>query len=67
MANRLEVSEAQMLGFAHHRDNPDNLLGLISAMGLTKKEWQKIKGKFSLFYFTESDINQIDDHFKTNK
>ncbi len=63
MANRIEVCEAQMLGFGHAIGNNEDLIGLISNMGLKKKEWEKIKAKFSLFYFTELDIKEIDNYF----
>ena len=63
--NRIEVGEAQMLGFGHCRDNSTDLLGLIISMGLSKKEWARIKKDFSLSYFSESDKKEIDNHFKT--
>ena len=62
MANKIGLAEQQLIGFKH-RDSGYGLIELITAMGLTKKEWQAIKRNIPS-YLKYDDIVRINEHFK---
>ena len=64
MATKLDLADAQFVGFAHGKWNHSDILGLIDGMGLTKAEWEKWKKEYPTHSLTDSEINEIDDHFK---
>jgi hypothetical protein len=64
MATKLDLADAQIIGFIHGRWNSSDLLGLIEAMGMTKKEWIKFKKDYpTLNGLKRDEIVEIDDHF----
>ncbi len=64
MASQLDIAEAQLTGFAH-RQKGYSIQSLASSMGLTKKEWNKIKEK-GINYLDDSDIKYLNEYFETN-
>ncbi len=67
MASKLDLAHAQFIGFHHGRWSSHDILGLIKGMGLTKQEWKKYKEQYDSHSLTESDINEIESYFKSNK
>lgn len=63
MATKLDLADAQLLGYAHGKREP-GILGLIGSMGLTKSEWIKLKDRYTLSHLTSSEMLEIDDYFK---
>lgn len=63
MANKLDLADAQFIGFGHARFRPDDIIGLIESMGLTKTEWIKWKKDYPTESLRESEIREIDEHF----
>ena len=64
MDTKLDLADAQLLGFYHGKWNGNDIIGLIESMGLTKKEWLKLKSDYpTLSSLDESDIKEIDEHF----
>jgi hypothetical protein len=64
MATQLQLAEAQFVGWRQAKQNPDNIIELISSMGLKKGEWVKIKqNPDNLTCVTESELEQIDEYF----
>lgn len=59
MATKLDLAEAQLLGY-FHRKNGNTLFDLLTGMGLTQKEWEKLKSEYGLEYLTESEKLYID-------
>lgn len=54
MATKLDLADAQF----------NNIIGLIEAMGLTKKEWLKLKSDYpTISNLDESDIKEVDEYF----
>lgn len=60
MATQLDLADAQLTGFAHARFNHNDIIGLITSMGLTKSEWLKIKSSVSL---NNPDAQEVNEHF----
>ena len=56
----IDLAEAQLLGFFHHRRGYD-LKDLVSSMGLTKSEWIEIQAEYDLAYMEEEDKKDITD------
>lgn len=65
MATKLDLANAQLLGY-YHAKRGYSILSLINSMGLTKGEWEKIK-KYELDYMNRIDIEEIDDYFEHTK
>jgi len=63
MTNKLDLADAQFIGFSHGRGNRYDIIGLVSSMGLTEKEYIKLKAEYSTYYLTESDYDEIDEYF----
>jgi hypothetical protein len=64
MASKLDLADAQIIGFIHARWNRDDLLGLIEGMAMTKKEWIKLKKDYpTLNGLKHYEIIKIDDYF----
>lgn len=66
MASQLDLALAQFTGFKHGKWNKDDCLGLAISMGLTKKEWLKLKKQEIEIYLDKYEIEEIDNHFKIN-
>lgn len=64
MANRLDLADAQLVGFFHGKWNRSDIIGLIEGMGMTKKEWIKWKKDYTTSIMDDSDMKEIDEHFK---
>lgn len=64
MANQLDVANAQFVGYFQGKHN-QNVLSLVQGMGLTRKEWEKLKEKFSLAtYLSDFEFEQLEEYFK---
>lgn len=63
MATRLDLADAQFIGFREGSLNRDNIIGLVDSMGLTKKEWIKWKTEYPNYPLSESQIKEIDEYF----
>lgn len=63
MANKLDIANAQLTGFYHGKHYGSDIIGLIESMGLTKKEWLKIKSERIMTHILEKDMEEIDKHF----
>ena len=66
MSNKLDLAEAQMLGWKHGHQGYD-LESLCSSMGLTRIEWEKIKEKYPISYFEPEDLKEIEDYLNQRK
>ena len=58
----LELAIAQLTGWHHAKQNGDRIIDLIESMGLSKKEWNKIKTQVK--WLNSSDFMEIDRHFR---
>lgn len=65
MATKLDLAEAQLLGW-HSGKNGEFLTSLVSSMGLTKAEWEKIKVQYPST-LNESEKLEIDEYFKKRR
>ncbi len=63
MATKLDLADAQFIGFHHGKREP-SVINMIQAMGLTKKEWEKWKKEYSTHYLADREIQEIDEHFE---
>ena len=61
MATKLDLADAQFIGFYHGKDN--RIIDMVESMGLTKSEWKKWKKNYPNTYLKDSDMKEIDDHF----
>jgi hypothetical protein len=55
----IDMAEQQLLGFMHSKDG-GSLHELITGMGLTEKEWEKLKKDYPMHYLSEDDKHSID-------
>ena len=62
MANKLDLADAQFVGFVECR-NCDKIINLVGSMGLTKKEWRKWNKEYPDI-LTDKDHAEIEEHFK---
>jgi hypothetical protein len=60
MSKQLDLANAQMIGFKIGKW--DGIIHLIESMGLTKKEWEKLKKDYEP-QLDESDMKEIEDFF----
>jgi hypothetical protein len=60
MANKLELAQAQFIGF-HHGSRGFSVKELAQSMGLKKSEWLKIRGSSAL---SDRDKDEVDLIFK---
>lgn len=63
MATRLDLADAQFIGYGTRDKDGDNIIRLVESMGLTKKEWIKWKEIYPNYPLTENHIKEIDEHF----
>jgi hypothetical protein len=63
MATKLDLADAQFIGFAIGKREP-GIIHLIDGMGLTKKEWEKWKRDYPQSYLTESEMQEIEEYFE---
>lgn len=64
MATQLDVIDAQFVGFFYGRQYTEDIVGLVESMGVTKKEWLKLKSEYPTFKnVNEYDIKKIDAYF----
>lgn len=66
MATKLDLALAQFTGFYYGKWNRNDIIGLVIAMGMNKKEWIKIKDDVES-YLTEKEIEEINEYFKSGK
>lgn len=59
----LNYAQQQMVGFFHAKSGY-SIVELIRAMGLTKKEWKRMKEIYKLQFISTADKKEIDDYFK---
>lgn len=62
MATQLDLADAQLTGFAHSRFNRNDIIGLVTSMGLTKREWIKLK-KDNAVALNDVDTKEVNEHF----
>jgi|JI7StandDraft_1071085.scaffolds.fasta_scaffold1102947_2 hypothetical protein len=62
---QIEYAESQFVGFFHAKKGFD-IKSLCESMGLTKKEWDKIRRTMGS-YFSPSDCEEIDAIFNEKK
>lgn len=67
MATKLDLADAQFIGFNHGKWNRGDIVGLVQGMGLSKKEWLKWKREYSTHPLTDEEIREIDEHFNHTK
>ncbi len=65
MATKLDLADAQFIGFKHGKWNRSDIIGLVIAMGLNKKEWEKLKKDYPL-QLDEDDIKEINEYFESH-
>jgi hypothetical protein len=64
MANKLDLADAQLIGW-HHGFHGFSIISLVQSMSLTKSEWKKLKTDYSL-YLSDDEAQEIDEYFKVN-
>lgn len=64
MATKLDLADAQFVGFFHGKWNRSDITGLIEGMALTKSEWNKWKKDYATSVMDDEDIKEIDEYFK---
>jgi hypothetical protein len=64
MANKIDMAEQQLCGYSYGRRG-FSITSLVEAMGLTKKEWERLKSDDYPVknYLTKSEIEEIDKIF----
>lgn len=64
MATKLDLADAQFIGFYHGKWNRDDIIPLVKSMGLTKNEWKKMRKNYTTdIYLTDVEISEIDKFF----
>lgn len=59
MANKIDMAEQQLLGFKTAK-NGETLSDLVSAMGLTRREFEILKDEYGLSYLDPDDFDEIE-------
>lgn len=67
MANKLDLADAQFIGWGSCKKDDGNIINLIEAMGLTRKEWIKWKEKYPMYPLAEREVREIDEYFERGK
>ena len=68
MADQLDLAQAQFIGFRHGKWNRQDIIGLVTSMGLTKREWEKLKKSYPMTNdIDEDDFLEIEDYFNNEK
>ncbi len=62
MANKLDLAEAQLLGW-HSAKSGESLISFVTSMGLTNSEWTKIKKQYPTT-LNQQESAEIDEHFR---
>jgi hypothetical protein len=62
MATKLDLADAQFIGFKAGKWESHDITGMVEAMGLTKKEWLKWKCDYPTILDNE-DVKAIDEYF----
>lgn len=62
MATRLDLADAQFVGFKAGKWEAHDITGMAEAMGLTKKEWLKWKRDYPNI-LDDEDVKAIDEFF----
>lgn len=65
MANKIDLAEAQFMGFYHGKWNRTNITGMVESMKLKEAEWKRLKRDCN--YLDKSDVKEIDDYFKLKR
>ena len=63
MATRLDLADAQFIGFQHGKWDWSCIISLVKSMGLTKSEWNKWKDNYPNV-LDDSDFEAIEEYFK---
>jgi hypothetical protein len=63
MANRLDLADAQLLGFSMGKNNWNGIIDLVESMGLTRAEWNKWKDEYPSS-LDSNDFDAIEEHFE---
>ncbi len=64
MATKLDLAEAQIIGFSHG-SHGFSIKSLIKSMGLTRREWIILKRNYNIeMIITEAEIIEINKYFK---
>ncbi len=64
MPTNLDLADAQFIGWGTCKQNDNDVIQLVTSMGLTKKEWILWKKKYDTCYLDSEDMEAIDNHFK---
>lgn len=62
MATQLDMAEQQLYGW-HAAEHGERLVSLVKAMGLSAKEWEKLKDSGTVEYLTDGERKEIDGIF----
>ena len=62
MATRLDLADAQFIGFQAGKWGSHDITGMVEAMGLTKKEWLNWQFDYPTILDVE-DVEAIDEYF----
>lgn len=63
MATKLDLADAQFIGYWFGKWNGTGIIGMVESMGLTKKEWLKLKSDYPIeANMDESDIKEVDEY-----
>lgn len=60
---RLNLADAQFIGYHFGKREP-GIIHMVDSMGLTKGEWVKWKKNYGHTYLRDSEIKEINEHFK---
>ena len=64
MANKLDLADAQFIGYWFGKWNGNGVIRMVESMGLTKEEWLKLKSDYPIeANMDESDIKEVDAYF----
>ncbi len=64
MATKLDLAHAQFVGFHHGKWNRSTIIRIVESMGLTKKEWIKMKKIHPIWEsLSDEEVKEIDRHF----
>ena len=64
MANKLDLADAQFIGYWFGKWNDNVIIGMVESMGLAKKEWLRLKSDYPIeANMDESDIKEVDAYF----
>ena len=66
MATKLDLADAQFIGFYHGKWSSSDIIGLVEGMGLTGKEWKQWKEEYSTGHLNDGEIREIDEYFRKN-